>query len=220
MGLKVNKNGIISASGSGNNPNMLLNSATLTGKNGSTVENGITIGTHNGTSGWNEAYWPLNQTAVNNPLNGKTVTISLDFMTTDTSKTAAMYYGFGVWNSSNSRVSDMNVTVSSYTVVNGTMANNKWCRIAYTLTVPTTWTDSGATTYRLQIKTAAGADGAVMYHKRIKIELGNTPTPWCVCPNDAGFTSNHGFVEYTKCYDNSPAKFGNDYVQATELIEI
>lgn len=217
MGLSINKNGVINTSGTSINPNMLLNSATLTGKNGSTVANGITTGIHNGTSGWNEAYWQINQSASGNPLNGKLVTISLDFMTTDITKTTAMYYGFGVWNSSNSRVSDMNITVSSYTVLNGSLVNNQWRRIAYTLTVPTTWTDSGATTYRLQIKTAAGADGAIMYHKRIKIELGNTPTPWTLCPNDANSISNHNIVEY----DNiTPVKFGKDYIQATEILEI
>lgn len=217
MGTKINKNGIISVSGTSINSNMLLNSATLTGKNGSIIENGITTGIHNGTSGWNEAYWPLNQSASGNPLNGKTITISLDFKTTDISKIASMFYGFGTFTSGNARLGDTNIAVNTYTVINGTMANNQWCRIAYTYTIPTTWTQDTAYYYKIQIKTNSGADGAIMYHKRIKIELGNTPTPWTLCPNDANSISNHNIVEYSSI---TPAKFGKDYIQVAEIIEI
>jgi hypothetical protein len=219
MGLFINKNGVISASGTGINTNLLLNSATLTGKNSSIVENGITTGVHNGTSSWSEAYWPLSVSASGNPLNGKNITISLDFKTTDISKIAGMYYGFGTFSSTNSRLGDTNIAVNTYTVINGTMANNQWCRIAYTYTVPTTWTQDTAYYYKIQIKTNSGADGAIMYHKKIKIEMGNYPTVWTICPNDANNISSHGFVEYNQSF-NSPAKFGNSYIQATELIEI
>ena len=218
MGVNITKQGIITSSGSTVNDNLLLNSATLTGKNGSTVSNNITTGTHNGTSGWSEAYWPISQSASGNPLSNQQVTISLDFKTTDTSKTGAMYFGFGEWNSANSRVADMNIAVSTYTVISGTMANNQWCRIAYTLTVPTTWTTDAAT-YKLQIKTAAGAEGAVMYHKRIKVELGNKPTAWTISSSDAGFKVNGAFCENIEA-SFIPAKIGSDWIQSSEIIEV
>jgi hypothetical protein len=194
-----------------------LNSATLTGKNGSISEDNVTVGIHNGTSGWSEAYWQCNISASGNPLNGKTCTISLDFKTTDITKIGAMFFGFGTWNSS-TRVGDLNIAVSTYKVLNGTMANNTWCRISNTFTVPTTWTTE-ALTYRLQIKTNSGAEGAIMYHKRIKVEMNSFPTPWTICPNDIGFTSNYGITEYQDCYNPSITKILENNIKVTEIIE-
>lgn len=220
MGSKIIKQGIVSASGDGIRGNILLNSATLTGKNGSTVYNNITTGIHNGTSGWNEAYWPCSISAANNPLSGQKITISLDFMCTDISKISAMYYGFGIWNSSGTRVADTNLAVSSYTVLDGSRENNKWCRMYYTYAIPTDWTTSGSA-YRLQIKTAAGAEGTTMYHKRIKVEICNYPTPWVISDSDYNFVKQVGLIE-NQNYDTPfiNAKIANDWITVQDFIEI
>jgi len=222
MGLSIYKTGIIQSTGNTIPDNILLNSATLTGKSGSTVYNNITTGTHTGTSGWNEAYWPCSISAVGHPLSGKTLTISLDFMCTDISKIGAMYFGFGMWNASGSRIGDTNIAVSSYTVINGTRANNTWCRMYNTFTVATSWSTTDGATYRLQIKTAAGAEGATMYHKRIKIEQSSYPSMWTISNADvSNININKGFIENLS-FNNPviPAKVGTDYIQAMEIIEI
>ena len=219
MSVSINKNGVLYITGK-TSDNILLNSATLTGKNGSTVSNGFTTGIHNGTSGWNEAYWPCSISASGNPLNGKVISISLDFMCTDISKISDMWFGFGTFNSSGGRVGDTNIGVNQYTVINGTMANNVWCRIGYVYTIPTTWTTEAAT-YRLQIKTSAGANGAVMYHRKIKVELNNYPTPYSICPSDIGnmVIDNNLNENYGSEFD-SLAKIAENYVQSKEIIEI
>lgn len=219
MSVNISKNGII-LSNENISDNILLNSATLTGKNGSIVSNGITTGIHNGTSGWNEAYWPCSISASGNPLNGKVISISLDFMCTDISKISAMWFGFGTFNSSGGRVGDTNIGVNQYTILNGTMANNIWCRIGYVYTIPTTWTTEAAT-YRLQIKTSSGADGAIMYHRKIKIELGNHPTPYSICPADVGnIIYNNNLSENYQSEYNISTKIGKNYIQAKQIIEI
>lgn len=214
MGVGFSKNGIVNISGTNISDNILLNSATLPGKNGSTIEDNITIGTHNGTSSWSEAYWPCSVSASGNPLNGKTVTISLDFKCTDVSKIGGMIFGFGTWNSSNTRVSDLNIYVSSYTVIDGIMSNNMWCRISNTFVVPTSWTGESYT-YRLQIKTNSSAEGAVMYHKKIKVELNTSPTPWIISSTDIGFIPSNSLIEL-----NNKASIGKDFILNKEIIEI
>ena len=220
MSVQIEKNSIIKVGGNGICENILKNSATLTGKTASTTFNGITTGQHNGTSGWSEAYWPCSISASGNPLSGKICTISLDFMTTDISKISSMYFGFGTFNSSGNRVADLNVAVSSYTVMNGTLSNNTWCRISNTFTIPSTWATE-ASTYRLQIKTSSGANGASMYHKRIKVELNDYPTNWTMCNDDVGFNMIKGFIEY-QSYNTPflPVSNASDSMYVTEINEV
>ena len=220
MGVSVNKNGTIIAPGSSIGENILLNSATLAGKNGSTTKDGITTGIHNGGTSWSEQYPRCSISAVGNPLNGQQVTISLDFKCNDVSKISTMYFGFATFNSSGARTADMNITVSGYTVIDGTRSNDQWCRMAYTLTVPTSWTSTTASTYNLQIKTDTNASGVVMNFKKIKIELGNKPTPWTPCSNDYNIKADLGLAESIDLLPTPHAKLGTDWISCTELLEI
>lgn len=220
MGLSVNKNGIINAPGTSIGENILLNSATLAGKNGSTTKDGITTGIHNGGTSQSEQYPKCSISAANNPLNGQQVTISLDFMCNDASKIGTMYFGFATFNSGGGRTADMNITVSSYTVIDGTRESNKQCRMAYTLTVPTSQTSTAAATYNLQIKTDTNASGVIMYFKKIKIELGNKPTPQTPCPNDYNIKADLGLAESIDLLPSPHTKFGTDQVSCAELLEI
>lgn len=196
MSVSFYKTGTVLCDGDQVRKNLLLNSLELTGRTSSYIDsNGFTVGQHNGISGWSEAYWPLSISASGHPLSGKTLTISLDFMTNDITKTSGMFFGFGMWNSS-SRIGDSNLSVSSYSILSGEITNNTWSRIYYVYTVPTTWSTTDGVTYRLQIKTNSSANGAIMYHKAIKIEEGSTPTAWIPNENDYGHIGDtFSFIE-------------------------
>ena len=218
--MSILKQGIITVSGNNINDNILLNSATLTGKDDSIINNNITTGVHTGISGWKENRWSCSLDALNNPLSGKKITISLDFMCTDISKINAMVYGFGIIDNSNTRLSDVNLYVSSYSILDGSIANNTWSRIYYVYTIPTDWATNG-TKYILQIKTNSNANGITMYHKRIKVEISDHPTPWCISSSDYSFTQKNGFIE-NQNYNNPDinTKIGNGWIACSNFNEI
>lgn len=174
--------------------NLLLNSKTgIAGTNDGTIVNGFMEGTNVGNgSNWREYYPVLSLNASDNPLVGKTITLSGEFKVTDVSKIDLCFFGIGIWNSSNGRIVDRNISISTYCLDDGKLANrsnitaNKWFHAYYVFTVPSDFTHASADTYRGQLKIHNSGTSALTFSfRKLKIELGNKATDWSPAPEDA-----------------------------------
>ena len=96
---------------------------------------------------------------------------------------------------------------------NGEDAFNKWVRRYYTFTTGDVYT---AENVRFYIYGYNGGNGT-LYIRRPKLEVGSAPTPWTMTVAEGNEDTPHGFIESVS---NQPTKIYENYVEANNFIEL
>ena len=90
---------------------------------------------------------------------------------------------------------------------------DKWIRRYYTFTTGNVYTGAGISFY---IYGHAGGSGTV-YMRRPKLEIGSVPTPWCLSESEGIVSESDGFVEYP--VNNSIPRIYKNIVETKDFIE-
>ena len=202
MSVQFYKNGIITAGGSGINPNLIINSANISGSHL--------------TSGNEYIALNLGQSYMDVP-NGTQVTFSFDLelKVVQQHSTASMNVYFNIYNTNNKgpkTFGGVNIGTSQV-FVNVTPGDVVKKRVHATTTIQDRESPATSSNW-IEFYTGYGS-GNVFKVSNLKCELGSVATLWIPNENDAIYISaTQGFVEH-----GNMMKIYKDNIETTEFIE-
>ena len=193
MSVQFNKTGVINTTG-GIGENLVLNSLTKTASH-------LTSGNEYIAIALGQSYMDIES--------GTTVTISFDLEIVY--NTSSSY--FQIYNTNNKGPKQINGVNIGSQVFGGETVGTTIKKRVYGVTTIVDRASPTATGNYIEFYSTYGT-GNVFKISNLKIEVGSTPTPYCLNNNELGGGSNHGFVEA-----GNMMKVAQNYIQTTDFIE-
>lgn len=166
----------------------------------STDDDGFTVASRTGNGSWIELQTITTIDAKDNPQAGNTLVLAFDAKADDLETSPLNYTlalkvygsndGFKTWKSAVYTECYIDGSSSMYIkVLSGTRQNDKWCRLSYILTIPTTFNGGSWGTYNeyrygMGVYTTRHNTGHTISVRKFKMSFGNVPSDWSPNPDD------------------------------------
>ena len=166
----------------------------------STDDDGFAVASRAGNGSWIELQTITTIDAKDNPQAGNTLVLAFDAKADDLETSPLNYTlalkvygsndGFKTWKSAVYTECYIDGSSSRYIkVLSGTRQNDKWCRLSYIVTIPTTFNSGSWGTYNeyrygMGVYTTRHNTGHTLSVRKFKMSFGNVPSDWSPAPED------------------------------------
>ncbi len=166
----------------------------------STDDDGFAVASRAGNGSWIELQTITTIDAKDNPQAGNTLVLAFDAKADDLETSPLNYTlalkvygsndGFKTWKSAVYTECYIDGSSSRYIkVLSGTRQNDKWCRLSYIVTIPTTFNSGSWETYNeyrygMGVYTTSHNTGHTLSVRKFKMSFGNVLSDWSPAPED------------------------------------
>lgn len=166
----------------------------------STDDDGFAVASRAGNGSWIELQTITTIDAKDNPQAGNTLVLAFDAKADDLETSPLNYTlalkvygsndGFKTWKSAVYTECYIDGSSSRYIkVLSGTRQNDKWCRLSYIVTIPTTFNSGSWGTYNeyrygMGVYTTSHNTGHTLSVRKFKMSFGNVLSDWSPAPED------------------------------------